>query len=112
MREMLRVALQQVSPTRGHDAIASSSVDHQVAAPSAAAHQPRLVSQGESPFLDRGVGNQGARICRAYNRGRCAYNPCRFRHLCKLCGGSHPATKCPKSQARKSTIPQRIIRKP
>ena len=39
-----------------------------------AAHQPRLVSQGESLFLDRGVGNRGARICRAYNRGRCAYN--------------------------------------
>ena len=76
-----------------------------------AAHQPRLVSQGESPFLDRGVGNQGARTCQAYNRGPCAYNPCRFHHICKLCGGSHPATKCPKSQARKSTIPQRIIRK-
>ena len=35
MREMLRVALQQVSPTSSHDAVASASVDRQVAASSA-----------------------------------------------------------------------------
>ena len=34
MREMLRVALQQVSPTCDHDAVASASVDRQVAASS------------------------------------------------------------------------------
>ena len=33
MREMLRVALQQVSPTNGHDAVAAASVDRQVATP-------------------------------------------------------------------------------
>ena len=35
MREMLRVALQQVNPTSDHDAVASASVDRQVAASSA-----------------------------------------------------------------------------
>ena len=37
MREMLHAALQQVSPTSGHDAVVSASVDRQVAASSSAA---------------------------------------------------------------------------
>ena len=37
MREMLHAALQQVSPTSGHDAVVSASADRQVAASSSAA---------------------------------------------------------------------------
>ena len=43
MREMLRVALQQVSPTSGHDAVASASVDRQVAVSSAVIPSSHLV---------------------------------------------------------------------
>ena len=32
--------------------------------------------------------------CGLFNRGNCAYKPCKFRHACSSCGGDHPASSC------------------
>ena len=36
-----------------------------------------------------------ARPCDAFNRGRCNFRSCRFRHVCSSCGaGDHPRSQC------------------
>ena len=36
-------------------------------------------------------------VCAMYNSSRCSFPNCRFRHVCRKCGGEHPATKCTKA---------------
>jgi hypothetical protein len=36
-----------------------------------------------------------AAICDRFNNGRCRSNDCKFRHVCKRCGGNHPIRRCP-----------------
>jgi hypothetical protein len=36
-------------------------------------------------------------ICNLYNADACRYQYCKYRHVCKNCGESHPASKCPKN---------------
>ena len=66
---------------------------------------PKLAPQVRTPFLGRGAGLRIAPTrCNAYNnRGSCPYNPCKYRHLCRICGGAHPAIKCP--TRKRSSIP-------
>ena len=33
-------------------------------------------------------------ICALYNSSKCSFRSCKFRHVCKTCGGDHPATQC------------------
>lgn len=35
-------------------------------------------------------------VCRKWNKGECSYPYCRHTHVCSLCGGPHPAVRCPK----------------
>ena len=73
---------------------------------------PRVAPQVGSSFLNRGTGTRSNAVCFAFNQARCMRNPCRFRHLCRWCGGSHPGFQSPKSHIRKSTNFQRPGPKP
>ena len=33
-------------------------------------------------------------ICYDWNKDNCAYNPCKYRHICSECSGRHPLTQC------------------
>ena len=33
-------------------------------------------------------------VCRYFNAGSCTFHSCTFSHLCSICKGNHPATKC------------------
>ena len=35
-----------------------------------------------------------AQVCQLFNRKRCWYKQCRFRHVCSVCGGEKPAVEC------------------
>lgn len=37
---------------------------------------------------------QSAEICRLFNEKRCKFRSCKYRHVCQLCSGSHPAVDC------------------
>ena len=43
---------------------------------------------------ERGVppGYEATDACKLFNTGRCHYQPCKFRHVCRTCKGDHPAT--------------------
>ncbi len=34
--------------------------------------------------------------CRLWNNNRCTFPRCRYQHVCRGCGGAHPAVACPK----------------
>ena len=42
---------------------------------------------------------QEFRPCYRWNNGRCT-KPCKFRHVCSICGGSHRKKDCPKQKKR------------
>ena len=33
-------------------------------------------------------------VCRLWNENKCRFRMCRHTHVCRLCGGNHPATMC------------------
>ena len=39
---------------------------------------------------------KGARsdVCFLFNKGRCTFEVCKFRHMCSICGGRHAAVSC------------------
>ena len=65
---------------------------------------PKQAPQVRTPFLGRGAGSQVApNRCYTYNsRGTCPFNPCRYRHQCRFCGGGHPGIKSPSRKGRPS----------
>ena len=60
-----------------------------------------LAKQQPAPAA-KGSAGRGVQIrppCWEYGaRGTCSRSPCRFRHECSICGGTHPATTCPRSR--------------
>lgn len=34
------------------------------------------------------------RPCLYFNKGHCSISPCKFRHVCSECGGTHPKMSC------------------
>ena len=66
-----------------------------------------------SPHLrssERGVppGYEATDACKLYNEGRCHYQPCKFRHVCRECKGDHPATAVPECYARVVGTPRAL----
>ncbi len=57
-----------------------------------------VVSNIESP-------SQG--ICVFWNRGDCRFDPCRYRHVCCLCQGSHTASKCSRVSTSRGSFQRR-----
>ena len=45
-------------------------------------------------------GYEATDTCKLYNVGRCYYQPCKFRHVCRACRGDHPATASPECNAK------------
>jgi hypothetical protein len=41
-----------------------------------------------------GSGAETGEICRRWNEDNCSHNPCRYRHACLQCDGSHPRSRC------------------
>ena len=39
-------------------------------------------------------GNASSEVCRNFNRDRCLFRWCRYRHVCQVCGGPQPASEC------------------
>ena len=33
-------------------------------------------------------------VCHEFNDGNCTHHPCKFRHSCSICGGTHPKVNC------------------
>jgi hypothetical protein len=50
---------------------------------------------GTKPYQSPSKSPKPTGICYAFNRGTCAFNPCKFRHRCSGCGGPHPRANCP-----------------
>ena len=40
------------------------------------------------------LGHASAEVCRNFNKGRCTFRWCRYRHACRVCGGPQPASEC------------------
>ena len=47
------------------------------------------LSQGGS-----GKGTRTSDVCRLYNEKRCNYRNCKYRHVCRWCGGAHAGCEC------------------
>ena len=66
---------------------------------------PPAVLKEEYPLFNQGpfhssvsTGGSYRGICINYNRyGSCTRDPCRFRHVCNRCSGTHPGCDCPPS---------------
>jgi len=45
---------------------------------------------------------KGARsdVCFLFNKGRCTFEVCKFRHMCSVCGGRHAALSCSRRAER------------
>ena len=39
-------------------------------------------------------------VCFLFNRGRCTYQVCKFRHMCSTSAGRHPEYACPRKVDR------------
>ena len=39
-------------------------------------------------------GGASSEACRNFNKGRCSFRWCRYRHACRVCGGPQPASEC------------------
>ena len=39
-------------------------------------------------------GPPSGEVCRLWNENKCRFRMCRHTHVCRLCGGNHPATMC------------------
>jgi hypothetical protein len=59
------------------------------------------VASPAAPFKDK----SGANVCIRWNQsktchkgGVVAHGTCRYQHLCTICGGAHPAGKCPSAK--------------
>ena len=47
---------------------------------------------GKAFIREAGGNPQATDCCMNWNEGRCDRETCRYRHACKICGGTHPAT--------------------
>ena len=47
-------------------------------------------------------------ICRLYNNNSCRYRRCKYRHVCVVCGGKHPATRCSEGVRQQQAIPEPV----
>ena len=41
-------------------------------------------------------------VCWQFNKGRCTFDVCKFRHMCSICSGRHPAVQCTAIQGQGS----------
>ena len=46
------------------------------------------------------VGYELSKVCKLYNEGRCHYQVCKFKHVCRACKGDHPASAKPDCHAK------------
>lgn len=46
------------------------------------------------------AGGASAEPCRNFNRGRCTFRWCRYRHVCRVCQGPQPASECCEKSSR------------
>ena len=44
--------------------------------------------------------SRSAEVCRLYNEKRCSFRNCKYRQVCKWCGGSHARCECRSGQSR------------
>jgi hypothetical protein len=58
--------------------------------------RPASVGSGQGRFGPRQ--DESAEICNNWNREACNYRMCKRLHICKVCRGNHPSTRCPRSQ--------------
>ena len=49
---------------------------------------PQLVPRGGIRYLGE--------VCMKWNKKECSFPYCRHTHVCRMCGGMHPATRCPR----------------
>ena len=61
--------------------------------------QPPANSRAPTSFLHEICGDFNAR-----GGSICTHDPCRYVHKCKSCGGSHPASQCPRIQRKRPSI--------
>ena len=62
---------------------------------------PKVATASKQPFLNKGQGSRTNGLCFTFNSsGQCPFNPCRFRHMCRWCGGGHPGVRCPTSKRK------------
>ena len=47
-----------------------------------------------NPPLGSAPRPRSAEVCRNFNVGRCRMPGCRYRHVCRVCGGPSPAMSC------------------
>ena len=63
---------------------------------------PKRLPQGRGDSQRLESRNQQAtELCRLFNGtsgNTCRFKPCKYRHACKVCWGSHPQIGCPKKQ--------------
>ena len=70
---------------------------------------PQLPVLAGRPSRERGP-EQAKEVCRLYNEkggNRCHFNPCRYRHICSICMGRHPASACYQAQAPPAKNPRK-----
>ena len=51
------------------------------------------------------TGGASAEPCRNFNRGRCSFRWCRYRHVCRICQGPQPASECCEKAALRGPPP-------
>ena len=47
-----------------------------------------------APVLGGQTRPRSSEVCRSWNAGRCRILHCRYRHVCRVCGGPNPAFSC------------------
>jgi hypothetical protein len=72
---------------------------------SASFRQSQRYNPYGNPNTQTKPSHSGQEVCFKWNGEKgCSYTPCRFTHLCNICRGNHPATKCSqKSNTNKRT---------
>ncbi|XP_053167389.1 uncharacterized protein LOC128351680 isoform X3 [Hemicordylus capensis] len=61
-----------------------------------------LLSRAAGSSTPAGIGQQWVQphlVCWEYNsKGKCSRSPCRFKHMCGVCGARHPSSSCPRAK--------------
>ena len=50
-------------------------------------------------------GIRSSEVCRLFNEKRCKFRNCKYRHVCRICEGNHPAPECPFPAKRADQAP-------
>lgn len=88
--------------TLGHDAAGCTRAEGEVDWTLRLRAMEAALGASHTSAIERRVplGYEATDACKLFNEDRCHYQPCKFRHICRVCRGNHPASASPECSAK------------